>query len=153
MMAKMIAYGLVGICLGPLASLAITPIFMYLRIIFFVPFIRRRLWEEAERKGHVIEASLKKTQDLTEYDTELGRVPTMRKMGTYSYQVNGKNYTYRGISSNRLPETITLYYIKKPKKATLSNRLGNWEQPWLKCYLGISLFVTIATVIVGMIIG
>ena len=80
-------------------------------------------------------------------------MPTMKEMGTYNYQVNGKDYTYRHISANRLPDTLLLYYIKKPGKATVANDLGNWESPWLKIYLIVSLLVAIATVIVGMMIG
>lgn len=77
----------------------------------------------------------------------------MEDMGTYSYEVNGRTYRYRLLSTTGIPKTITLYYIKKPRKATLANDLGNWETPWLKFYLIISLLVTVATVIVGMIIG
>ena len=55
METKIIAYVLIGIFLGPVASLAITPIFCLLRKLFYVPFIRESLREKAERKGHVVE--------------------------------------------------------------------------------------------------
>lgn len=74
MEAKIIACILIGIFFGPVASLAITPIFCLLRIIFYVPFIRKSLREEAERKGHVVKASLKKNHDLVSQ-------ATMRKKG------------------------------------------------------------------------
>ena len=77
----------------------------------------------------------------------------MREMGTYTYQVNGKKYLYRHITALEPHDTITLYYIKKPRKATVGGDLGNWESPWFKFYLMISLLVAIATVIVGMLIG
>lgn len=153
MEAKIITYILIGIFLGPVASLAITPVFCLLRKLFFVPFIRKSLREKAGRKGHVVQATLQKSHNLRNHDTGFGPMPTMRDMGTYSYQVNGRNYTYRHISANRLPDTITLYYIKKPSKATVSNDLGNWESPWLKFYLIISLLVAVATVVIGMMIG
>ena len=41
MEAKIIAYVLIGIFLGPVASLAITPLFCLLRKLFYVPFIRK----------------------------------------------------------------------------------------------------------------
>ena len=43
MATEIIAYALIGIFLGPVASLAITPIFWLLRTIFFIPFIREKL--------------------------------------------------------------------------------------------------------------
>lgn len=153
MTAKIIAYVLIGVFLGPVASLFITPIFCLLRKLFFVPFIRKSLREEAERKGHVVEAHLLKKHNIRDYNTDGVPLPTMEDMGTYSYEVNGKTYRYRLLSTTVIPRTITLYYIKKPRKATLANDLGNWESPWLKFYLIISLLVTVATVVIGMMIG
>ena len=124
--AKIIASVLVGIFLGPVASVAITPVFCFLRKIFFVPFIRERLREEAKRKGHVVKAFLQKSHTLTDQSTGYGALPAMREMGTYTYQVNGRKYTYRHITSTNLPDTLTLFYIKKPGKATVGGDLGNW---------------------------
>ena len=148
MEVKIIAYVLIGIFLGPVASLAITPLFCLLRKLFYVPFIRKSLREKAERKGNVVEAHL-----LKSHNADGIGMPTMEDMGTYSYEVNGKSYRYRLLSTTGIPKTITLYYIKNPRKATLANDLGNWESPWLKYYLVIALLVAIATVIVGMMIG
>lgn len=138
-----------GIFLGPVASLAITPLFCLLRMLFYVPFIRKSLQEEAERKGNVVEAHLLKSHDIRDGNG----MPTMEEMGTYSYEVNGKSYRYRLMSTTGIPETITLYYIKNPRKATLAHDLGTWEFPWLKYYLVIALVVAIATVAVGMMMG
>ena len=149
MVAKIIAYVLIGIFLGPVASLAITPLFCLLRKLFYVPFIRKSLQEKAERKGNVVEAHLLKSHDIRDSNG----MPTMEEMGTYSYEVNGKSYRYRLLSTMGIPKTITLYYIKNPRKATLANDLGNWESPWLKYYLVIALVVAIATVAVGMMMG
>lgn len=153
MVAKIIAYVLIGIFLGPVASLAITPLFCLLRKLFYVPFIRKSLQEKAERKGNVVEAHLLKSHNIRNYDADGIGMPTMEDMGTYSYEVNGKSYHYRLLSTMGIPKTITLYYIKNPRKATLANDLGNWESPWLKYYLVIALVVAIATVAVGMMMG
>lgn len=153
MEAKIIAYVLIGIFLGPVASLVITPIFCLLRKLFYVPFIRKSLREKAEREGHVVEAHLLKSHNISDYNTDGVPLPTMEDMGIYSYEVDGKTYRYRLLSTTGIPQTITLYYIKKPRKATLANDLGNWESPWLKIYLIISLLVAVATVVVGMMIG
>lgn len=149
MEVKIIFYVLMGIFLGPVASLVITPVFWLLRAWFYVPFICKSLQEEAERKGNVVEAHLLESHDCRDSNG----MPTMDEAGTYSYEVNGKSYRYRLVSTTGIPETITLYYIKNPRKATLPLELGIFEFPWLKYYLVIALVVAIATFIVGMMIG
>lgn len=143
MKVKLIALVITGVFLGPIASLVITPIFCFLRKIFIVPFIRKDLLEKAKIDGHVVEAHLQKKHSL-------GDEPVMREMGTYLYYVNGKKYKYQHITELGLDETIPLYYVKKPRKATVGGDLGNWESPWFKFYLIISLIAAIITVIVGM---
>ncbi len=137
---KLIAYVILGIFLRPVASLVITPIFCLLRKIFYVPFIRKSLIEKAKEKGHVVEARLQKKHTLYNHKNDVA-LPTMREMGTYAYQVDGKDYVYKHITALGLHDTITLYYIKKPRKATVGGDLGNWESPWLKFYLIIALIV------------
>lgn len=153
MEVKIIAYMLVGIFLGLIASIVVTPIFCLLRTIFFVPFIREKLRKEAIRKGHVIEASLQKSYNAVKHDTEFGNVGTIEDIGVYHYEYNGKTYKYQATTSKGLSSKITLYYIKNPRKATVSMDLGNWEIPWLRFYLIIALVIAVATVIVGMAIG
>ena len=152
MEAKIIAYVLIGIFLGPVASLAITPVFCLLRKLFFVPFIRKGLIEKAKEKGVGVVGDLlwKHTHIV---HTKSGGLPPLSVMGTYTYYVNGKKYVYQHITANGIHDTLTLYYIKKPRKATVGGDLGNWESPWLKIYLIISLLVAVATVVIGMMIG
>ena len=151
--AEILAYVLIGIGLGPILSLGITPVFCLLRTIFYVPFIRERLLEEAQKKGHVVVAMLQKSRILRNHPAVRGALPNLTKMGIYTYQVNGRKYTYRFVSTDGLDNTLTLYYIKKARKATVGGDLGNWEWPLLKSYLIISLLVAVATVFVGMIMG
>ena len=80
-------------------------------------------------------------------------LPTMEDMEHIATKLTVKSYRYRLLSTMGIPKTITLYYIKNPRKATLANDLGNWESPWLKYYLVIALVVAIATVAVGMMMG
>lgn len=149
MEVKIIFYVLMGIFLGPVASLVITPVFCLLRILFYVPFIRKSLQEEAERKGNVVEAHLLKSHGIRDGNG----MPTMEDMGTYSYEVNGKSYRYRLLSTTGIPKNITLYYIKNPRKATLANDLGNWESPWLRYYLIISVLIAVVTIILELSLG
>ena len=144
MKVKLIALVITGVFLGPIASLVITPIFCFLRKIFFVPFIRESLREKAKRDGHVVEAHLQKKHSL-------GDEPVMRDGYIHILYVNGKKYKYQNITELGLDETIPLYYVKKPRKATVGGDLGNWESLWFKFYLIISLIIAIITVIVGMI--
>lgn len=153
MEAKILAYVLIGIFLGPIFSLAVTPIFCLLRKIFFVPFIRKNLREKAEKKGHIIEAELQKSYNIRNHDTDFGPTATMKDMGIYSYRYNGKKYKYRMVTTTRLPEKITLYYINNPGKATIAKELGNRETKWLKFYLIISILIAFMTVVIGMVIG
>lgn len=153
MEARIIAYVLIGIFLGPVASLAITPLFCLLRKLFYVPFIRKSLQEKAERKGNVVEAHLLKSHNIRNYDADGIGMPTMEDMGTYSYEVNGKSYRYRLLSTTGIPKNITLYYIKNPRKATLDNDLGNGESPWLRYYLIISVLIAVVTIILELSLG
>lgn len=153
MEAKIIAYVLIGIFLGPVASLAITPVFCLLRKIFYVPLIREKLREKAKEEGHVVQATLQKHHNIRRYDTGFGPMSTMKEFGTYTYSVNGKQYKYQHITARGLHNNLTLYYIKNPRKATVGGDLGNWETPWFKFYLIISLLVAVITFVVGMMIG
>lgn len=152
MEVKIIAYVLIGVFLGPTASLAVTPIFCLLRTIFYVPFIREKLRREAIAKGHVIEATLQKKYNVVDY-TDLGNVGTEEDIGVYCYQYNVKQYKYQAVSKlsyKELPSTIMLYYIKNPRKATCAMDLENWEIPWLRFYIAISFIIAVTTVIVGL---
>lgn len=153
MEAKIIAYILIGIFGGPVASVVLTPIVCLLRKIFYIPLIREKLREKAKEKGHVVQATLQKHHNIRRYDTGFGPMSTMKEFGTYTYSVNGKQYKYQHITTRGLHDNLTLYYIKNPRKATVGGDLGNWETPWFKIYLIVSLVVAIITFIVGMMIG
>ena len=139
MEAKLIVCILAGVFFGPVISLVITPIFCLLRVIFYVPFIRRKLLEKAKEDGHVVEAHLIKHHTISPDDN--GPYTTMKEMGTYIYYVNGRKYKYHAITDAipGLDNTMPLYYIKNPRKATTGGDLGIKEQPWLKIYLISSL--------------
>ena len=60
---KILIWAIVGIGMAPYFAIFATPIMVYLRIVFYVPFIREKLLEKAKADGHVIEAKLQKTYD------------------------------------------------------------------------------------------
>ncbi len=154
MEAKLIAYIIFGMAVGLVASLFITPIFCFLRVVFFVPFARRKYLEKAKKDGHVVEAYLKKKHSLMPGDDN-STVTTPQEMGTYIYYVNGRKYKYRLMTDAKpgLDKTITLFYIKRPRKAEVGGNLGNREVPWIKSYLIISLIVTILAVVLEIMVG
>jgi len=55
---RIIIWTMVGIGMAPFFSIFATPIMVYLRIVFYVPFIREKLLEKAKADGHIIEAKL-----------------------------------------------------------------------------------------------
>ncbi len=148
MTSKAIAYILIGIFAGPIFAIFTTPLAGLLRTIFYVPFIRKKLLEKAISEGHVIEAVYEKGYDMHE-----NNIATMKRVGVYSYQYKNKKRKYRMVTTGRLPETIKLYYIKRPGKATVGGDLGNWEIPWLKIYVSMTLVCAAATVIFGFVTG
>lgn len=152
MLAKIIFAVLVGIFAGPVVSIVITPVFCLLRTTYYVPFIRGKLREEAPKNGHVVEAHLVKKHTLTE-KKQYGYVDTMKEMGKYVYYVKGRKYVYHLVSYNGLDKTISLFYIKNPRKATVGGDLGNFEVPWFKIYLILSLVCAVALMIVSLTIG
>ena len=68
----------VGIGMAPFFAIFATPIMVYLRIVFYVPFIREKLLEKAKADGHIIEAKLQKTYDDRELDRSNGRCICIR---------------------------------------------------------------------------
>lgn len=145
--AKLIVCIFLGILSGLAASLVITPIFCVLRFIFYVPFIHGRLREKAKKEGHVVEAHLEKKHTIMPDDK--GSITTMKETGTYVYYVNGRKYKCR-LMDDAIPglsDTINLFYIKNPRKATTGGSIGNREWPWFKFYLIISLIAAIVAAV------
>ena len=124
----------VGIGMGPFFAIFATPIMVYLRIVFYVPFIREKLLEKAKADGHVVEAKLIKTYDETESDNDGGFHYTGAEVGVYTYECKGRMRKTRLRSQWGMPDTVPLYYIKNPRKAMPASQLGVCEQPWIKMY-------------------
>lgn len=120
----------VGIGMGPFFAIFATPIMVYLRIVFYVPFIREKLLEKAKEEGHVIEAKLQKTYDEHDKDGNW----TGAEVGVYVYECKGRMRKTRLRSQWGMSDTVTLYYIKNRKKAMPASQLGIYEQPWIKMY-------------------
>lgn len=151
--AKLIAYGTVGVAAGPVVAVFITPIFLVLRLYFYVPLVQKKILEKAKQEGHVIEATLYRTYAQKERSSTGMLMETGRRVGDYKYEYKGKTRKYGLVSINNLPEKINLYYIKNPKKAVTANYLGMREVPWFKSYLIISVILIVVILIIGMVLG
>jgi hypothetical protein len=55
--------------------------------------------------------------------------------GVYQYEYKGKKYRYRYYLNDNLPSTITLYFMKNPRKATTSVMDAVDKTNWLSVYL------------------
>ena len=105
----------------------------YLRIVFYVPFVRRKLIDQAVKQGHEVRAKLSKHPQRM-----LDNGPNVTYSGSweahYQYSYQGKEYCYKGIFTSYPPEEITLYFETNPARAGTSNDLGISESRWKKYY-------------------
>lgn len=153
MNSEVIAKVLISIPFGIVISLFITPIFIFMRKIFYGPLTNKKLLEKAIKDGHVVQAKLIKRYDVKQ-DSEkmrmgngMGMVPTGEQEGVYEYEYNGKTYRYHAISAHigqELSKNATLYFIKNPRKAATKKELFlTAKSPWIVSYLILSVCISI----------
>lgn len=128
-------------------SAVVTPVFCGIRKVFYVPFRQKKILKNAIASGHMVEARLIKRRVEHAPNNGHGRVSTGQDIGIYEYQLDGKIYRTRTLSVNRLPETMTLYYEKNPKKAVPADYVGFVERVWPRYYL---IFCVIITAVIFM---
>ena len=100
------------------------------------PTQKKKLLEEAIKKGHVVKAKLIKEQDLRKYDTQFGYRYTGQIMATYEYSYKGKTYRRKFISFNKFGDEVDLYFISNPRKAEFGGNLWVTEK-----IIGLSRFL------------
>ena len=144
---KILIWAIVGIGMAPYFAIFATPIMVYLRIVFYVPFIREKLLEKAKADGHIIEAKLQKTYDDRDKDGNW----TGKTVGVYVYEYKGRTRKTRLSSHWELSDTVNLYYIKNPKKAMPASQLGVCEQPWIKMYFLTCGVLAVIFTIIGIV--
>ena len=144
---KILIWAIVGIGMAPFFAIFATPIMVYLRIVFYVPFIREKLLQKAKDAGHVIEAKLQKTYD--DRDKDGNWIGAM--VGVYVYEHKGRTRKTRLSSHWELSDTVNLYYIKNPKKAMPASQLGVCEQPWIKMYFLTWGVLSVVFTIIGIV--
>ena len=137
---------LLGIILGPIFSIVITPMVCLFRKAFVLPIIRPKIRKKMLEKGHTVTAHLIRQNDIL---NDNGTV-SCNEIGIYQYEYNNKTYKYKSISAGTLSQEIELYFMKNPRKATTYNEIGLKETHWFKYYLVISVIIAITVIIVGV---
>lgn len=140
---------ILALSFGIAIAIFITPIFVYLKKIMYHHTQKKKLLEEAIKKGHVVKAKLIKEQDLREYDTQFGYRYTGQIMATYEYSYNGKIYRRKFISFNKFGDEVDLYFISNPRKAEFGGNL--WitaKNHWIRSYLFMVLFIAIISLFI-----
>lgn len=145
-LATFIAYFMLGLVAGPILSLILTPILQLLRNIFYVPFVRERLYEKAVARGHIVTARLVSSTDIMERGAN-GMRFTGRRRCVYEYEWNGRRYKYRSITSGIVTDEVTLYFTKHPRTAGTRDEIGCSDLRWFPTFIWISL---IAAVVIGI---
>lgn len=129
-------------------ALIATPVFCYLRKVFYVPFARKKMLEKAIAEGHVVQARLVKEHNIAdgkEYLHTSGKWYVM-----YQYQYAGKQYKYRATCYGNPSEEITLYFEKNPKQACAYLELGYMESNWKKYYIRLVAVIFVVLLIWGV---
>ncbi len=93
---------------------------------------------KAISRGHVVTAVYKKHLSSS--------VPVPASKGhktssaLYEYEYKGKTYRYH-YSNDNLPNTLKLYFLKNPRKATVRSSLIDSEIDWLQVYVIVSAVI------------
>ena len=145
-LATFITYFMLGLVAGPILSLILTLILQILRNIFYVPFVRKRLFDKAVAQGHIVKAKLVSRTDIMD-PGENGMRFTGKRRCVYKYEWNGRKYTYRSITSGIVTDELTLYFTKHPSTASTQNEVGCRDLRWFPTFIWISL---IAAVVIGI---
>lgn len=81
---------------------------------------RREFKKIAIERGHVVTAELIKIQTFSNRSSY--SINSFETVGIYEYFYNGKRYKYHFRSDNP-KETLTLYFVDNPRKATVDTAL------------------------------
>lgn len=128
---------LVGIMCGVILGIPFTPIVCLLRKLLIVPFTHKRILKKSIKEGHIVKAILiKATNAKGDYNI----TDSSRKVGKYQYEYKNKKYKVDLVGQSPIPQELTLYFERNPRKAVVENSLGLYESPLLKCYV-VSIFI------------
>lgn len=114
------------------------PVFLISAAISKTPSVRERnnkkALEKAKERGHVVEATLVRQYRA---NSDIGARSDYQSVGQYQYSYKGKQYTYR-FQSDDPPYKLTLYFVKKPRKATVEGALREKKNIWPLIYIAVT---------------
>lgn len=99
---------------------------------------QERAREKAISRGHVVTAYLKRTS--LNIRPNFGDHRGWVKVGWYKYEYKGKKYTYRYFAENP-PESLTLYFVKNPRKAAVGAAVTDTGVNWPLVYIAVALIL------------
>lgn len=124
-----------------LAGAIVFPWYVVSKTFESLPSRQREAMGKAIEKGHVLTATL-----VRQYYNTGGtdKDQTRATLCIYKYQYKGKTYKYQ-IYNNYPPQTLTLYYIRNPRKAGSVGDIVLKERRWLLRFAvvaGIIIFIS-----------
>ena len=140
----------VGIVYGLLVSIAITPLFCFVRKIWYVPLVQKKYVKKAIEDGRVVQAKLMKSWDSWNQSESGAIIASNEVLGVYTYEYKGKKYKYRASSTSHLADELTLYFLKNPRKASLENEIGFRESNWIQYYFVIAAIGCVKYMLFGV---
>ena len=114
-----------------IACVLVFPVHIFTLIVLSSKTRRERYKQQAIARGHVVTAQLKK-RSYRRDDIPGTQTPYSYKC-VYEYTYNGKKYK-RVVWDEDPQVTITLYFLKNPRKASRSGDLGATKIQWFWIY-------------------
>ena len=127
------------------AAVIIAPWLVLTKTIEALPNRQSKARQKAIEMGHVLTATLVKQY----YNTGgTDKDQTRQTYCVYRYEYKGKSYKYE-IYNDYPPQTITLYYLKDPKKAGgLGDIVIKKRRWWLRIAIMTGIIIIIAKILV-----
>lgn len=148
MSSDIIAKIIVGFSVGIALAIFATPLFVVLKKIVYHPTQKKKLLDEAIKKGHIVKAKFIKEHDIKRH-TKYGPQDTGEKMATYEYSYNGKTYRRKFMSFNKFANEVDLYFISNPRKAEFGSNLWTTaSNHWIRSYFIMAFIIGVIASII-----
>ena len=146
----LVIYAICATVIAPLTGVLVLPFVLLFRTLFIWPVMRKSLLRKAVQKGNIVTAKYVKRAGYMLRD-EGGTHHGGSYTAKYEYEYQGRKFTKQLTSQfSTLPEEVELYFVKKPKRASVAKTIGIYEPNMLLCYLISVGIVWVSVVMFGM---
>lgn len=114
------------------AAVVIFPIYLISKQFSMSSKKQERAKQKAIERGHVVLARLVKVYMASRDNPR--RSIDQHSEAVYSYEYDGKKYKYSAFSDSP-PQTLQLYFLTNPKKASIEGDIPLTKFPWPVAYL------------------